>query len=198
MLPILQTGHPLLRQKASPLSHSEILSASIQELIQTMTATMHKAPGVGLAAPQIGESLQLIVIEDRAEYMQHIPKTLLNLQERKPIPFHVIINPEIILVETEEKKAFFEGCLSIAGFVGLVPRALKVKVNCLNENAEEMTIEASGWYARILQHEIDHLQGKLCIERASRRSWMTTENFLKYWREKPIDDIRREFPPEIS
>lgn len=188
-LTILQAGEPVLRQSAKALSTTEILSAPIQELIEQMKHTMRTAPGVGLAAPQIGESLQLIVIEDRAEYTEKAPPELLALQERTPVPYHVLINPEITILESVEKKTFFEGCLSISGFVGLVPRALTVKVTALNEKAEPIEINARGWYARILQHEIDHLKGTLCIDRANIRSWMTVENYLKYWRGKPIEQI---------
>lgn len=182
-LDILQAGEPVLRQVARALSRAEILSAPIQELIQEMKCTMQSA-GVGLAAPQIGVSIQLIVIEDRAEYVQNIPPKLLALQERTPVAYHVLINPQITLLETEEKKDFFEGCLSIAGFVGLVPRTLAVQVTCLNERAEPIEINARGWYARILQHEIDHLNGVLCIDHAQARSWMTVENYRKYWQTK--------------
>jgi peptide deformylase len=187
-LKILQAGEPVLRQKARALSATEILSAPIQALIAEMKHTMHDAPGVGLAAPQIGESLQLAVIEDRAAYTQNVPVEQLTLQERKPVPLHVIINPKLTLIETSGEKVFFEGCLSIAGFVGLVPRTLAVRVECLNENAAPVTIDARGWYARILQHEIGHLQGNLCIDHAHVRSWMTVENYMKHWREKPIEE----------
>ena len=83
------------------------------------------------------------------------------------MPYHVIINPKltVTVTDTAGQAEFFEGCLSFAGFVGLVPRALAVKVECLNEQAEPVTINAKGWYARILQHEIEHLQGNLCLDR---------------------------------
>jgi peptide deformylase len=158
-----------------------------------MKQTLHAAPGVGLAAPQIGESLQLAVIEDRAEYMKNFSTEQLRLLGRKPVPFHVLINPQITLIDAHEQKTFFEGCLSIAGFVGLVPRATAVRVECLNEHAHPVTIEAEGWYARILQHEIGHLQGKLCIDHAHISSWMTVENYLTYWREKPLEEIYERF-----
>ncbi len=200
-LKILQAGEPVLRQKAKALSATEILSAPIQTLISQMKNTMHSAPGVGLAAPQIGESLQLAVIEDRAEYTQNASVEQLTLQERKPVPLQVIINPTLTLIDTLGHKIFFEGCLSIAGFVGLVPRALAVRVECLNENAEPVTIDARGWYARILQHEIGHLQGNLCIDHAHVRSWMTIDNYLKHWREKPLEAVYQFYgisPPHLN
>lgn len=193
MSSICQAGEPVLRERARPLSTAEILSAPIQELILQMQETVRAAPGVGLAAPQIGESLQIAVIEDRAAYMQNFSADQLRLLEREPVPFHVLINPRIRLLETEGSKTFFEGCLSVAGFVGLVPRARAVEVTCLNERAEPISIQAQGWYARILQHEIDHLYGCLCIDHAHITSWMTVENYIKFWRGKPMEEMYAQF-----
>lgn len=193
MLTIRQIGDPVLRQAASALSKKEILSPPIQELIVYMKETMYAAPGVGLAAPQIGESLQVLVIEDRAEYMQHFSAQQLERLEREPVALHVLINPTITLLETEGERTFFEGCLSVAGFIGLVSRAACVEVTALNERAEPVSIRARGWYARILQHEIDHLHGTVCIDRAHHTSWMTVENYIQFWREKPIEEIYAQF-----
>jgi peptide deformylase len=155
-LKIIQIGDPILRQQARALSPQEIRSDSMQQLIALMQDTLRNAPGVGLAAPQIGESIQLAVIEDRQEYHQNFSSEQLKERNRIPVDFHVIINPKIIVVQNEEVE-FFEGCLSIAGFVGLVPRLLNIEVECLNERAEPTIIKTMGWYARILQHEINHL-----------------------------------------
>lgn len=178
-LEIVQIGCPVLRTKAKALSKEQILSPSIQSLIQEMKDTMHAAPGVGLAAPQIGRSLQLAVIEDKPDYLQSVPATILKERDRKPVEFHVIINPRLT-IESEVKADFYEGCLSIHGFLGKVNRALSVKVECLNEKAEPVTIHAQGWYARILQHEIDHLHGILCIDRMNIQSLTTLENYQRY------------------
>src|SRR5579871_2223885 len=161
---ILQIGEPVLRQMASSLSRDEITSESIQQLISAMIETLRNAPGVGLAAPQIGESLQLVVIEDRAEYIQKLSPEQAAERERSPVPLHVLINPKIIK-QDDTKAEFFEGCMSTRGLMGLVPRALSVKVECLNEHGENTLIEARGWYARILQHEIDHLHGIINLDR---------------------------------
>lgn len=185
-LKILQTGNPVLRQTARALTREEILSPAIQQLIEWMKETMHDAPGVGLAAPQIGKSIQLIVINDRPEYTRDISPEQLAARERIPVPFHVVINPKLIIEDTEQAQ-FFEGCLSVAGFVGLVSRAKKVRVECLNEKAEITTINAHGWYARILQHEIDHLNGTLCIDHMKPRSFMSVENYQKFWKDKPVE-----------
>lgn len=187
-LKILQLGDKVLRQEARPLAAEEIRGPRIQELIEMMRETMRDAPGVGLAAPQIGLGLQLAVIEDRAEYQKDIAADVLAERGRKPVPFHVIVNPVITL--GNQPVEFFEGCLSMAGFSALVPRTLTARVEALNEKAEPVVIEAAGWYARILQHEIDHLHGVLYVDRMRSRSLMTLENFSRSWKDKSVAQIR--------
>jgi peptide deformylase len=182
-LDIRQVGEPVLRQRARPLTVEEILSSPIHRLIEQMRDTMREAPGVGLAAPQIGQSLQLAVIEDREEYLEGIAPAILQERERTFVPFHVIINPRLTITE-EIPAVFFEGCLSLDRFAALVPRATAVRVDCLNERGEPQVIQARGWYARILQHEIDHLHGTLYIDRMLSRSFMTIDNLTQHWADK--------------
>jgi peptide deformylase len=188
-LDILQVGEPVLRQRARPLTVEEIRSAAIQGLIEQMRETMREAPGVGLAAPQIGQSLQLAVVEDREEYLQGISPTMLRERERVPVPFHVIINPRLTIIQ-DALAVFFEGCLSLDGFAALVPRVMAVRVDCLNERGEPMVIQARGWYARILQHEIDHLNGTLYIDHMLSRSFMSIDNLTKHWADKTINHLQ--------
>jgi len=190
LLPIICSGDPVLRQQSRALSPKEIKSKEVQNLIEHMRETMRNAPGVGLAAPQIGVSLQLAVIEDRKEYHKEISKEQMALRERRPVPFHVIINPRIHRVSDDQEMEFFEGCLSVPGFFGLVPRARGVVVEYLDQRGNPKTIEASGWYARILQHEIDHLYGNLYVDIMSARSFSSIENWEKFWKGKPIGDVR--------
>ena len=173
-LEIVQTGDPVLRQVARMLTVEEIRSPEIQRLIVQMRDTMRAAPGVGLASPQIGESIQLAVIEDRIDYLQDVPAEQLAKLQRSPVDFHVIINPKLTPVG-DETLDFYEGCLSVEGFAAVVARAANVRVECLNERAEPLTINAQGWYARILQHEIDHLNGTLYIDRMQTRTFTNTE-----------------------
>ncbi len=184
-LDILQVGEAVLRQEARSLSNDEILDRPIQNLIESMRNTMRDAPGVGLAAPQIGLPLQLVVIEDQPEYIQKVGPEHAAERKRRPVPFHVVINPKLVIEDTEAVE-FFEGCLSVAGLTAIVPRAMRVRVECLNENAEPVVICADGWYARILQHEIDHLNGILYIDRMKSRSFSTQDNYLRYWKDKPL------------
>ena len=188
-LEIVQAGDPILRQPARPLSAKEIVSKEIRSLIESMRECMYAAPGVGLAAPQVGLSLQLAVIEDRADYHKDVPVEQLRERERRPVLFHVIINPTITSTGSEAVE-FFEGCLSLSGFTALVPRMRTVRVECLNERGEPALIEASGWYARILQHEIDHLQGALYIDRMQSRTFSSMENWTKFSKGKRVDEIR--------
>src|SRR5579871_2252586 len=131
-LKIVQVGEPVLRQQARELSHKEIVSKQIQRLIEDMRETMHDAPGVGLAAPQVDLGIRLAVIEDREENLKEVAPEILAERERQPVPFQVIINP-IIVERSEEQAEFYEGCLSISGLTAVVPRARRVRVDCLDE-----------------------------------------------------------------
>jgi peptide deformylase len=193
ILKIRAAGEPVLRERARPLRPEEIVLPSTQELIASMRETMRDAPGVGLAAPQIGLPLQLAVIEDREEYMKDFSREILAERERKPVAFEVIINP-VLTLESEPEVEFFEGCLSLPGLVALVPRARKVKVECLDARGKAKTIQASGWHARILQHEIDHLSGGLYVDRMHSKSLCTLENFTRHWKGKSISEVKRLLP----
>jgi len=181
-LQIVQVGEPVLRHRARPLSKAEILSSELQRLIEEMRETMREAPGVGLAAPQIGSDLQLAVIEDREQYHKDIDPAQLAARERRPVPFTVLVNPEITW-RSDDTKDFFEGCLSLSGFSAIVPRARGVRVNYLDEHATPRSIEATGWHARILQHEIDHLQGHLYVDHMRSRTFTSIDNLKHYWKD---------------
>ncbi len=187
ILKIVQAGHPTLRKPTRELSRAEIRSAAVQQLIELMRETMRDAPGVGLAAPQIGLALQLAVIEDREESQAGIPPERLVERRRKPVPFHVIINPRIEIAGDEAE--FFEGCLSVAGFGALVPRALEARVDCLDHRGEPHSFAAEGWHARIVQHEADHLRGTLYTDRMRPRTFMTIENLNRYWNDLPLEEV---------
>jgi peptide deformylase len=168
LLKIVQVGVSVLRDGTRPLSRDEVKSAEIQQLIEWMRETMREAPGVGLAAPQVGLPLRLAVIEDVLDMPE---------KERRPVPFHVLINPQLALGAGVVEH--YEGCLSLDGFQALVPRAHVVTVDALDHHGDPVKIEASGWYARILQHEIDHLDGTLYIDRMHTRTFTTTRNLTQ-------------------
>jgi peptide deformylase len=187
-LKIIQAGEPVLRATARQLTREEIIGDEIQRLLRDMQETMWDAPGVGLAAPQVGLALQLAVIEDRDELLSSLSAEELAEKERKAVPFHVIINPEITLLG-DDRADFYEGCLSLSGFSAVVPRARRVRVAYLDEHAEPQSVEASGWHARILQHEIDHLRGTLYIDRMKSRTLTSLDNWSRFWKGKPVRDI---------
>jgi peptide deformylase len=187
-LHIAQIGEEVLRVPANELSRKEILTAKTEELIEYMRDTMRNAPGVGLAAPQVGVPLQLAVIEDREEYHKKLTPTQLSERQRRPIPFHVIVNPRIVSADNTGVE-FFEGCLSVAGYSAIVPRARAITVEYLNERAESRRVEAVGWYARILQHEIDHLAGVLYVDRMRTSTLTTLENLERFWKDLPTSDV---------
>jgi peptide deformylase len=193
ILKIRSVGEPVLRERARPLRPEEILLPSTQELIASIRETMHDAPGVGLAAPQVGLPLQLAVIEDREEYMKDFSREMLAERERKPVAFEVIINPVLTFEEAPEVE-FFEGCLSLPGQVAVVPRARKVKVECLDAQGRPKVIRASGWHARILQHEIDHLSGALYVDRMRSVTLCTLDNFNRHWKGKSMAEVKRLLP----
>lgn len=152
---IVVIEHPVLRRKAKKIGK---LTAEHRKLIEDMIETMRDAPGVGLAAPQIGVSERLIVVEyaEEEEDEEDAPP--------KKKKLYVVINPEIVAA-SEETVQGTEGCLSVPGWVGDVMRHEAILVRGLNRNGEKIKIEADGWLARIFQHEIDHLDGVLYIDK---------------------------------
>lgn len=159
LLPIVNLPDPILRRKAKPVTKFD---KELQTLIDNMIETMREAPGVGLAAPQINISQQLAVIEyaeGEDEDEEGAPP--------RPKKLYVIINPEIIKV-SEEKVLGIEGCLSIPGLHGEVERHEAIQVKAFNRHGNPVKLKVFGWMARIFQHEIDHLNGVLFTDRATR------------------------------
>ncbi len=172
-LPILQTGHTILRLPAKPVPVERIATPQFQALIAEMIDTMRKAPGVGLAAPQIGVSAQVMVLEDDEALHANQTDEALEERERTPFPVKVFINPQLTPIG-DEKVTFFEGCLSLDGFTALVARYREVEVTGIDEHSVQQTWRVKGWAARILQHEVDHLNGTLYIDRMKSRSFASS------------------------
>lgn len=188
-LDIVQIGDPLLRSRARPLTPDEIRSSRIQRLVGDMRLTMRKAPGVGLAAPQVGEGLRLFVVEDTADYQKRLSAEQLAALARAPVPFHVVINPTLEIDDPTEVEAF-EGCLSVHGLRGLVKRARAVTVSGVDECGAPVVVRASGWHARILQHEHDHLEGRLCVDHFDPVTICTVDNYARFWADCPVGEVR--------
>jgi len=153
----------VLKRKARAVNKFD---KDLQNLLEDMVETMREAPGVGLAAPQIGLSDRIIVVE----YYQHEED---EENEEAPKKVWAMINPEIVK-SSEETLMGVEGCLSIPGLLGEVERHAAVQVKGLNKHGKPMKVKAEGWLARIFQHEIDHLNGVLFTERAT-RVWRPTQ-----------------------
>jgi peptide deformylase len=189
LLKIVEAGEPVLRAKARALSPDEILGPRTQALIVLMRDTMRAAPGVGLAAPQVGESLQLAVIEDRAELVAALPLEQRQERRREPVPLQILINPTVSVVDPTPAE-FFEGCLSAPPYAALVARASAVRVDALDEKAEPISFVAEGWHARIVQHEVDHLNGILYVDRMRARSFTTQQHLQRYWGRLSTAEVR--------
>jgi len=162
---IVTLPEAVLRRKARAVT---TIDKNLQTVIDSMIETMREAPGVGLAAPQIGLSERIIVVEyfERDEDEE---------KEDAPRKVWAVLNPEIIK-SSEEKVMGVEGCLSIPGLVGEVERHASIQIKGLNRHGKPLKIKAEGWLARIFQHEIDHLNGVLFPDRAT-RVWKPEEDF---------------------
>lgn len=170
-LRIEQAGAQILHSPARPVSPEELRRDNIQQLIELMFATLANT-GVGLAAPQVGVGLAIVVIADPADPLAAVRPELLEQQERVPVEPHVLVNPSLV-VEDPTAAEFFEGCLSVDGYRAIVPRARRVRVAALDRLGQPFERQASGWYARILQHEVDHLAGRLYLERMLPRTFVS-------------------------
>jgi peptide deformylase len=157
---IITLPHQTLRRKARKVTD---FGPDLQILIDEMVETMRQAPGVGLAAPQVNVGLRVIVVE--------YPEK--DDEEDAPAKLFMLVNPEITRF-SNEKEVGTEGCLSIPGFLGDVDRAHSVSVKGFNRRGQPVKIKANGWLARIFQHEIDHLDGVLFVDRAE-RVWKAEE-----------------------
>lgn len=162
---IIQPNNPTLRQKARPVSRFD---DDFQTLIDDMIETMREANGVGLAAPQVDVSLRVAVIETLPE----IDEEGEEIADSRDL--YVIVNPEIVW-HSREMMDGIEGCLSIPGYVGEVSRARSVRVRALDRHGNKIRLRMHDWDARIFQHEIDHLDGVLYIDRLTGPENLWTE-----------------------
>jgi peptide deformylase len=167
ILKVCRLGHPVLRRQARRVTPEELANPKIQTLIDDMIETMVEYRGVGLAAPQVHESLAMAVIES------HGP--------RGDIPLTVIVNPEITILNNETADDW-EGCLSIPDLRGRTPRAVKLNVNALDREGRRSDFVAEGFFARVVQHEFDHLLGRVYLDRMRDFSTLTHfDEFQRYW-----------------
>lgn len=180
ILKVARLGHPVLRRKARPIPVKKISSPAIQAFIEDLIQTMREYDGVGIAAPQVHVSAQIAVIEvNRNPRYPKAPK----------VPLQVLINPRIRLIGSGKpvgsvKVEDWEGCLSVAELRGRVPRWRSVLVEAYNAKGEPVRFRADGFHARVIQHEWDHLQGKVFLDRMRGFQTLThLTEFSRYWAE---------------
>lgn len=178
VLPIVQLGHPVLRQQAVAYEN-QLPTDLLEQLLEAMRQTMYDAPGVGLAAPQVGIPLQIAVLGD----LYPIPEEAATMREREPLEYFEIFNP-VYVSASDREAVFYEGCLSFDGFQGVVTRPADISATYKDRDGQEITRSFSGWQARIVQHETDHLSGTVYIDKAETRSLI---NETELWRHEGMD-----------
>ncbi|NEC26931.1 peptide deformylase [Streptomyces sp. SID8111] len=174
-LPIVAAGDPVLRRAADPFD-GQLGPGLLARFVAALRLTMRAAPGVGLAAPQVGVGLRIAVIEDPAP----VPEEVRRVRGRVPQPFRVLVNPSYTPVGSG-RAAFFEGCLSVPGYQAVVARPTEVRLTGQDEHGRALDEVFSGWPARIVQHETDHLDGTLYLDRAEPRSLSSQQAVADRW-----------------
>jgi peptide deformylase len=175
VLEIVQIGHPALRERARELTRQELGNSRWQSFIDDLIETMYAANGAGLAANQVNEPVRVCVVEVRPDHPRY--------PEKEPIPLTVLVNPVLTPLGTEMLESY-EGCLSVPNLRGKVARYATLKVEYLDRHASECVLEIRGIKAVTFQHECDHLNGKLFIDRVTDPSSLTTwENYAAYHRD---------------
>jgi len=155
ILKVARLGHPVLRQRAQPIPVEAIRSADVQRLIDDMIETMREYDGAGLAANQVHSLLQVAVIEVAAN-----PR----YPDAPQVPLTVLVNP-VVMPVTEEMEDGWEGCLSVPDMRGRVPRHTAVRLDCYDRDARRVELLAKDFFARVIQHETDHLNGIVYLDR---------------------------------
>ncbi|MFJ3670201.1 peptide deformylase [Streptomyces sp. NPDC090106] len=178
-LPIVAAGDPVLRRGTEPFT-GQLDDALLARFVEALRVTMRAAPGVGLAAPQVGVELRIAVIEDPAP----VPEEVRLVRGRVPLPFRVLVNPSYEPVGAA-RAAFFEGCLSVPGWQAVVARHAEVRLVAEDADGKAVDEVFTGWPARIVQHETDHLDGLLYLDRAELRSLSSNEAMAERWAGHP-------------
>ena len=179
ILKVARLGHPVLRQVTAPLTEAELQSPLMQKFIDDMIETMKEYDGVGLAADQVHESKQVAVLEvaDNPRY-----------PSKPQVPLTVLINPKITPL-SEETEEDWEGCLSIPELRGKVPRHTHIRVEARDRNGKPLDFVANDFHARVIQHELDHLNGKVYLDRMRDFSTLSfLQEFARYWLRPPREE----------
>jgi peptide deformylase len=177
---IATIGDPVLRQPARPLTLDELRSPTVQRLIDDMVETMRDAGGAGIAANQVGEAVRIAVAEVKGTNPRYPYKP--------PIPLTVIVNPVVEPLDPETVE-INEGCLSVPGLRGVVERHVAIRLRYLDREGHEHEEVKRGLTAGTFQHEVDHLEGTLIVDRADPRTLMTWEQFERFHRDAFVERI---------
>jgi peptide deformylase len=177
ILKVARIGHPVIRAEARPVPVSKIGSAQIQRLIDDMEETMHEYDGVGLAAPQVHVGLRLAVIE--------VPES--DDRAHEAVPFTVLVNPVVVPVG-EARLVGVEGCLSIPDLRGQVARHESVRLDAFDRKGRPYVVEAKGFFARVIQHECDHLDGRVYLDRMADLKTLSFLHEYERFVEPPPED----------
>lgn len=176
---VLKMGNPALRIKAKPVTPDEIKGQEFKELIQDMFETMEAEDGIGIAAPQIGVSKQVAIVgipKDNPRY----PDAPEEDEDENPFDILIVINPTITVVD-ETKSGFWEGCLSVPGLRGYVERPKVIKVEFTDLEGLNQVVEAKGFAATVFQHELDHLDGVLYVDRVEDKTKLAyIEEYMEF------------------
>jgi peptide deformylase len=182
ILKVARMGNPVLRLKARALSPEEIGSPEFRRLIEDMKETMTEYGGIGLAAPQVHQSVQVALVGFSGENPRY--------PEQGEFPLTVLINPVVSVLE-DEAQGFWEGCLSVPDLRGLVYRPRKIQVDYLDLEGQPRTTVAEDFLATVFQHELDHLAGVLYVDRIKDTTKLSfIEEYQRYWAPREEDEIR--------
>ena len=172
-LEVAKIGNPVLRCKARAIEATELASQELSDLVDALVATMEAEGGIGIAAPQVGHSVALAVIE--------IPAESLRYPEAEPFELEVFVNPIMTVLDATEQE-YWEGCLSVPDLRGLVPRPRRVRVDYIGLEGDARSMTAEGFTATVLQHELDHLDGVLFVDRVRDTTKLATlEEYRAHW-----------------
>ncbi|XP_008068238.1 peptide deformylase, mitochondrial, partial [Carlito syrichta] len=167
---VCQVGDPVLRAVAAPVERTQLAGPELRRLVRRLVQVMRRRRCVGLSAPQLGVPLQVLALELPEALCRACAPRLRALRQMEPFPLRVFVNPSLRVLDSR-LVVFPEGCESVAGFLACVPRFQAVQISGLNPSGEQVVWQASGWAARIIQHEMDHLQGCLFIDKMDSKTF---------------------------
>jgi peptide deformylase len=194
---LLVVGEPLLRMRSRELQPEEIGTPLFRRLVDALRTQMQRDLTVGLAAPQVGCGVRVIAVEVGRQFFEALSRARVQDEGASELPFDLLVNPRIVWSGAATREAF-EACQSIPGYLGVISRAWEVRVEGLGLDGQPKTVEATGFHARVLQHEIDHLDGRLYIDGIDPRTFVSREVALDLIRNEPFAVARAKLLPFLA